>query len=181
MLHRKVAYNYGTALYEGDVMVDIGSGYCRRYISGDAGSNVLGTVKGFEYLSSATGRKTVSNYLPAGDTAYDVEVQLQPIMGVGPQLFLVQSLSSSTYFTKADIGQNMEPTVSGTGSIVGGYGKSAMGVTQGGSLEATTATFPFRIVGLYSEYAPTGTPGTDDTSPYNIIVVQSNPFNVAGI
>jgi hypothetical protein len=178
MLHRKVASNYGVALYEGDVMVDLGSGYCRRFITADAGSNVVGIVKGFEYLSTAQGKRIVTNYLPVGDTAYDVEVILTPIMGVPPQLFKVQA--TATYFTIADIGTNIEPAVSATGSVNGGYGKSAMTITQGTNA-GTTATYPFRVVDLYSSIAPTGTPGTDDTSNYNIVIVQSNPFNATGI
>jgi len=175
---KKVAYNYGTALYRGDVMVDLGSGYVGRYTAGVTGSNVVGIVDGFEYLSSALGRRTPSTYLPVGDTAYDVDVILTPIAGVPPQLFMVQA--TSTYFTIADIGQTIEPAVGGTGSIVGGYGKSAMTITQGTN-EDTTNTRPFRVVGLYSSYAPSGVNGTDDTSNYNIVVVASNPYEATGV
>ena len=178
MAQYKVAYNYGTALSEGDVLVDIGSGYVRRYISGDAGSNVVGIAKGFEYLSSALGSKVVSNYLPVGDTAYDVDVIVTPILGVPPQLFAVQA--TSTYFTKADIGQNIEPAVAASITVTGGYAKSGMTITQGTN-QGTTATYPFRVVGLYSSIMPSGFVGTDDTSNYNIVLVQSNPFNATGI
>jgi hypothetical protein len=175
---KKIAYNYGTALYKGDVLIDLGSGYCGRYTSGVSGANVVGIVEGFEYLSSALGRRTVSTYLPVGDTAYDVDVQILPIAGVPPQLFTVQA--TSTYFTIVDIGQTIEPAVAATGSIVGGYGKSAMTITQGTN-EGTTNTYPFRIVDLYSSYAPSGVNGTDDTSNYNIVVVASNPFEALGV
>jgi hypothetical protein len=174
---KKVAYNYGTALYKGDVVVDLGSGYVGRYTSGINGSNVIGIIDGFEYLSSALGRRTPSTYLPVGDTAYDVDVCITPIAGVPPQLFMVQA--TSTYFTIADIGQNIEPAVSAAGSIVGGYGKSAMTITQG-TLEGTSNVYPFRVVDLYSSYAPTGTNGTDDTSNYNIVIVRSNPYEALG-
>jgi len=175
---KKVAYNYGTALYRGDVMVDLGSGYLGRYTSGVSGANVVGIVEGFRYLSTALGQKVNSTYLPVGDTAYDVDVCLTPIAGVPPQLFLVQA--NSTNFTIADIGQTIEPAVGGTGSVVGGYGKSAMTIAQGTN-QGTTNTYPFRVVGLYSSYAPAGTNGTDDTSNYNIVVVASNPFEALGV
>jgi hypothetical protein len=175
---RKVAYNYGTALYRGDVMVDLGSGYLGRYTSGVSGSNVIGIVEGFEYLSTATGRKTVSTYLPTGDTAYDVDICLTPIAGVPPQLFVVQA--DSTNFTVADIGQTIEPAVGGTGSAVGGIGKSAMTIAQGTN-QGTTNTYPFRIVKLFSSYVPSGAPGTDDTANYNLVVVASNPFEAVGV
>ena len=175
---KKIAYNYGTALYKGDVLIDLGSGYAGRYTTGVAGSNVLGIVEGFEYLSTATGRRTPSTYLPIGDTAYDVDVCLLPIQNVPPQLFTVQA--TATRFTIADIGNNIEPYLGGTGTVVGGYGKSSMTITQSTN-EGNTATLPFRIVGLYSSYAPAGWSGTDDTSNYNIVVVASNPYNALGV
>jgi hypothetical protein len=175
---KKIAAAYGTALYRGDVLIDLGSGYCGRYTNGALGSNVVGIVEGFEYLSTATGRRTPSTYLPTGDTAYDVDVCLTPIMGVPPQLFIVQA--AATNFTIADIGMNIEPYLGGTGTAAGGFGKSSMTIVQGTN-EAATATLPFRIVDLYSRYAPLGINGTDDTSNYNIVVVSSNPFNATGI
>jgi len=174
---KKVAYNYGTPLYRGDVLVDLGNGYCGRYTSGVAGSNVVGIVEGFEYLSTSQGRRTPNTYLPSGDTAYDVDVQLLPILGVPPQLFIVQA--TLTQFSNSDIGDNIEPYLGGTGTVIGGTGKSSMTITQGTN-EATTATLPFRIVDFYSNYAPAGWNGTDNSNPYNIMVVSSNPFNALG-
>jgi len=175
---KKIAYNYGTALYRGDVLIDLGSGYAARYTTGVAGSNVLGIVEGFEYLSTALGRRTPTTYLPVGDTAYDVDVCLLPIQNVPPQLFTVQA--TSTQFTIVDIGQNIEPYLGGTGTVLGGTGKSSMTISQGVNAN-TTGTLPFRIVGLYSSYAPSGWNGTDDANPYNIVVVASNPYNATGV
>jgi len=174
---KKIASNYGTALYRGDVLIDLGTGYCGRYTSGVSGANVVGIVEGFEYLSTATGRRTPSTYLPVGDTAQDVDVCITPIAGVPPQLFIVQA--ASTYFDITDIGQTIEPAVGGTGTVVGGYGKSAMTIAKSTN-QGTANTYPFRIVNLYSAYAPTGWNGTDDTSNYNIVVVASNPFEALG-
>ena len=49
------------------------------------------------------------------------------------------------------------------------------------SSDLTTATYPFRVVDLWSSMAPPGAPGTDDTSSYNIVIVQSNPDYETGI
>jgi hypothetical protein len=175
---KKIAYNYGIALYRGDVLIDLGSGYCGRYTSGVSGANIVGIVEGFEYLSTSLGRRTPSTYLPVGDTAYDVDVCITPIAGVPPQLYAVQA--TATNFTIVDIGQTIEPAVGGTGSVVGGYGKSAMTITQGTN-EGTANTYPFRIVNLLSNYEPSGVNGTDDTSNYNIVIVASNPFEALGV
>jgi hypothetical protein len=66
----------------------------------------------------------------------------------------------------------------GTGSVIGGRGKSGMTVTAG---SGTTNTYPFRVVDLYSNIAAKGVNGTDDTSNYNIVVVQSEPYEAVGI
>ena len=170
----KIAYNYGTALYAGDVLQDLGSGYCGVWSNAEGG-NTIGVVRSFEYLSTSTGRKVWSTYLPTTDHAYDIDALVIPIQGVPPQLFLVQAYS--TYFTMAEIGNKVQPTA-GTGTSIGGRGKSGMTVTAGSS---TTNTYPFRVVDLYSSIAAKGVNGTDDTSNYNIVVVQSTPFEAVGV
>jgi hypothetical protein len=170
----KVAYNYGTALYAGDVVEDLGTGYVGQY--GSAGSgNVIGVVRSFEYLSTSLGRKVWSTYLPTTDHANDIDALVIPIQGVPPQLFLVQAYLLP--FAITHLGTKVVPTV-GTGSAIGGRGKSGMTVTAGSS---TTNTYPFRVVDLYSNIAAKGINGTDDTSNYNIVVVQSEPYEAVGI
>jgi hypothetical protein len=170
----KVAYNYGTALYAGDVVEDLGSGYVGQY--GSAGSgNVIGVVRSFEYLSTSLGRKVWSTYLPTTDHANDIDALVIPIQGVPPQLFLVQAYLLP--FAITHLGTKVVPTA-GTGSVIGGRGKSGMTVTAG---SGTTNTYPFRVVDLYSNIAAKGVNGTDDTSNYNIVVVQSEPYEAVGI
>lgn len=172
----KVISSYTTAaLYKGDVLEFDGAGYVQRYTTGTNGSNVAGVAVGFKYLSTALGRTIYSTYLPTTDHAYDAEVVCVPIAGVPPQMFLVQAYA--TNFTIADIGVQLEPTYSTSGTSTGGNGKSGMTVTQG---SATTNTYPFRVVDLYSNIAASGTPGTDDTANYNIVVVASNPYEGLG-
>jgi hypothetical protein len=170
----KVAYNYGTALYAGDVVEDLGSGYVGQY--GSAGSgNVIGVVRSFEYLSTSLGRKVWSTYLPTTDHANDIDALVIPIQGVPPQLFLVQAYLLP--FAITHLGTKVVPTA-GTGSVIGGRGKSGMTVTAG---SGTTNTYPFRVVDLYSNIAAKGVNGIDDTSNYNIVVVQSEPYEAVGI
>ena len=66
----------------------------------------------------------------------------------------------------------------GTDTIKGALGVS--GATLN-STPAVTATLPFRIEGLWSDYAPAGTPGTDNTSNYNLVVVSANTQQQTGI
>jgi hypothetical protein len=170
----KIAYNYGTALYKGDVLQDLGSGYCGVWSNAEGG-NTMGVVQSFSYLSTATGRKVWSTYLPTTDHAKDIDALIIPISGVPPQLFLVQAYA--TAFTITEIGNKVQPTA-GTGTVVGGFGKSGMTVTAGSS---TTNTYPFRVVDLYSNICPKGANGSDDTSNYNWVVVQSTPYEAVGV
>ena len=115
----KVAYNYGTALYAGDVVEDLGTGYVGQY--GSAGSgNVIGVVRSFEYQSTSLGRKVWSTYLPTTDHANDIDALVIPIQGVPPQLFLVQAYLLP--FAITHLGTKVVPTA-GTGSVIGGRGK----------------------------------------------------------
>ena len=51
--------------------------------------------------------------------------------------------------------------------------------TGQGSSGATGLNYPFKVYDLFSNYAPSGTNGTDNTSAYNIIIVEPNPNIVA--
>lgn len=176
MATHKVVYNYGTALYRGDMVQYSGAGYIEKYGTGTKGSNVAGIVHGFEYLSTALGRNVFATYLPTTDHAYDITAFVIPIAGVSPQLFVAQS--HATKFTIADIGGTLEPTYSTGGTATSGVGKSGMTLTQSGV--GTTATYPLRVVDLWSNWAAPGSPGTADDS-YNWVVVASNPFSADGV
>lgn len=170
----KLPSSYGTALYAGDLLEDAGTGYAAVYNSAGSG-NVLGVVRSFEYLNG-DGRKVWSTYLPAtSNSSYDIDALIIPIQGVPPQLFLVQSYLLPHAITH--IGTKIAPT-SGTGTHIGGHGRSGMTITAG---SATTNTSPFRIIDLYSSIAAKGSNGIDDTSNYNIVVVQSEPYEAVGI
>jgi hypothetical protein len=173
----KASATIAAALYRGDVVAFDGGAYVVKYTTGVAGSNVAGIAWGFEYLSTALGRRIFSTYLPTTDHAYDIDVMVIPIAGVLPQRFVVQA--KATPFTVADIGQVMEPTDLTGGTSTGGHGRSAMTITQGGG--GTTNTLPFRVVDLYSSIAAPGTPNTDDTANCNWVIVESNPFQATGI
>ena len=175
-IERKIAAGYGTPIYKGDTVQSLSTGYISKGAASVAGSNTAGVFMGCRYLSTALGRLVYSSYWPSGDHAYDGYAIIVPIAGVPPQLFKVQTLLTAV--TLADVGANIDIDV-GTGSVTGGYGKS--GMTVSAATLATTATLPFRVVDLYSSIAPYGVNGTDDTSSYNIVLVQSNPDYETGI
>jgi len=174
----KVAHDYSTAaLHHGDVLTDLGSGYVGRYTSGDAGSNVAGIALGFKYHSTAFKSTRWSQYLPTTDHAADIEAMIIPILGVPPQLFMVQA--TLTPFVAGDIGSLIEPDYT-TNAGNATFGRSGMTIAKGTN-QNTTNTLPFRIMDFFSSVAAPGMNGTDDTSNYNIMLVASNPFEAAGV
>jgi hypothetical protein len=178
-IERPIAAAYGYNICKGDV-VQLSSGYVVIGAAGVAGGITTGIFLGCRYIGPA-GNLVNSTYWPASNAAAGVALIL-PIAGVPPQLFLVQSGNSqgSYVITYADVGKNADIIV-GTQTITGGYGQSGMTIDAYTVSNApTTATYPFRIEGVYSDMAPAGYPGTDNTAVNNLVLVSSNPFNVTG-
>ena len=176
IIERKIATANNTPIARGDLVQSLNTGYVAISAPGVAVSQAAGIFVGCRYLSTALGQWVYRSYWPNGDHAVDGYAEIIPIAGVPPQLFRVQALS--TQFTLADVGNNCDISV-GSQSIAGGYGYSGMTLDRG--TIGSTATLPFRIVGLYSDIAPSGANGTDNTNPYNLVIVQSNSTQETGI
>jgi len=180
LVTKRILYSNATAIYRGDPVKLLSTGYIAQWTQGTAASQLCGIFWGCSYLSTAQGKTVNNSYWPGSDvssTAAYATAYILPCIGSGqPPLFKVQS--DSTQIAFADIGQNVDVTV-GTGTVAGVYGKS--GASLAYATLNTTVTLPFRVVDLYSSSMPSGTPGTDDTSSYNIAIVQANINGETGI
>ncbi len=156
-----IASNNTTAIFFGDAVVPV-TGTATGYIKQATASTVAlaGIFVGCKYLSTSQKRTVWSNYWPGSDANGDVEAY---VVNDPNAQFVVQAGGTNVGFAK--VGQNIQLNV-GTGNTASGI--SGMFVET----PATTATLPFRIVGLVS--APPGANGTDVTAAYNQIVVQFN-------
>ncbi len=172
-VRRKIAAANNTPICYGDLVQSLATGYVALGAAGVSGSVSPGIFVGCEYLSSATGQWKQSPYWPNGDHAYDGWAYIIPLAG---NLFKVQA--TATNFTLGDVANNCDISV-GTQTITGSYGLSGMTLSR--ATIGVTATLPFQIYGLWSDIAPAGTPGTDNTSNYNIVVVKGNPYSYTGI
>ena len=159
---RVVSSAYGTALFQGDPVISMSTGYIQVATSNSV--TVAGIFNGTEYLNSNVGRKVWFGSLPATGIGADAKAY---ISNDPEALFVAQSDGTAIAF--GDIGANIGFTT-GTGNT--STGKSTYALAQ--STIATTNTLPFRIVGLWSQFAPPGSQGTDDTSSYNWAVVALN-------
>lgn len=162
---RLVASTDTTAMGQGDPVTSLGTGYITRSTAGT--TQIDGVVNGFEYISTALGRKVYTNYWAGSGAAGDVTAHIY----TDPQaVFAVQA--SSTAFVFADIGANANFSI-GTPNATTGFS----GASLDQSTTDTTNTLPFRIVGLLSDAAPPGASGTDNTSAYNRVLVTANNWD----
>lgn len=158
---RKIASNNSTAIFFGDAVIPLTTGYIARATAGTV--RVEGIFTGCKYLSTSQKRTVWSNFWPGADANGDVEAYI--IDDPNAQFDVQASGASPIGF--ANIGEYVNIAV-GTGNTATGI--SGMTVDQG-TLN-TTVTLPFRIVGLVEN--PPGANGTDTASAYNRVIVAFN-------
>jgi len=155
---RLVKSDNTTAIYFGDPVSNLNTGYIARATAGTA--QIAGIFAGCKYLSTSQKRIVWSNYWPGADASADVEAYL--IDDPNAQ-FLVQA--GGTAIGLADVGLYVQFNL--------GTGNANTGIS-GAFIEspAVTATLPFRIVGF--DVDPPGSNGTDIASAYNYVIVGFN-------
>lgn len=167
--YRQIASTYASNIFRGDPVLSLNTGYIA--LPSVTTTKVTGILSNLRYLNTAVGQVLQgAPYWPDAATGSEGQAGICD----DPQsMFLVQSNGTPIAF--ADIGQNIG-WASGSGSTVTGI--SAYTVDQ--STLGTSSALPFRVVGLYSQFAPPGTDGTDNSSNYNIVVVTLNATDRAG-
>jgi len=184
-------------IFYGDPVSQLSTGYiCQLGTNSTtntpaAGSGtIVGVFVGCKYLSTSQKRVTWSNYYPGnGDVASGTNVTAYVITDPNAQ-FIVQTGNGGPV-TVAGIGQNIGVAYgTGTGTNLNSLGTTPGNVSNGlstayadyGTLSASTATGPFRVIGLANYSVDGNNPlsginGNDSTTAYNRIVVAFN--NVA--
>ena len=158
---RNIAYNNGTAIYFGDAVVPLNTGYIGQATASTV--QLAGIFVGCKYLSTSQKRTVWSNYWPGADVASTAPKVEAYIIDDPNAQFVAQAGGTAIGF--ADIGANIQLNV-GTGNAATGI--SGMYVESAG----TTNTLPFRIVGMVED--PPGANGTDIASAYNHVIVRFN-------
>ncbi len=160
---RKIASDNATAIFAGDPVTTLSTGYIAQSSPGT--TQIAGIFVGCKYLSTALQRTVWSPFWPGSGATGDVQAYI--VNDPNAQFVAQVGGSSSTGIVFADIGANVNFAV-GTGSTVTGISGAYVNQTT----VNTTATLPFRIVGLIEN--PPGGPGTDSTSAYNWVLVAFN-------
>jgi hypothetical protein len=142
--HYKIASGYATSIFNGDAVKLVTGGTVERDTF-DAAMTPIGVFLGCSYTDPNLGYKLFSQYYPASTVASDIEAYVVDATDV---LFKAAVLSSGTTIgdlAQTDVGANVAG-VNNTGDTVTGNSKGGISDTS-----ATTATLPFRIVGLVEE------------------------------
>ena len=141
------------------------SGYVTAVASSPT-TQIAGIFYGCDYVSTALQKRVWLNYWGGSGAAGDVTVR---VCTDPDALFIAQS--DNTAISSTTIGLNIN-YVSGTPNSTTQFSTGAVGQ----STISTTNTLPFRIIDMYSNYAPPGANGTA-ASAYNRIIVAPNNWD----
>lgn len=160
---RLIANADSTAVYSGDPVTSLNTGYVTRSTAGT--TQIAGIFIGCSYLNTALGRTVWSPSWPGSGATGDITAYVV----TDPQaLFKVQAGGSSTPIGIADINANINFGL-GTPNTLSGQSGAYVDQT---TINPATTTLPFRIVSLVT--APPGANGTDTTTGYNNVLVAFN-------
>lgn len=155
----EVAYNDTNAIYFGDPVTLLGTGYITRATAGT--TPVYGIFQGCRYLNPSTGQIAYSKYWPGVAIASTSTVEAYVINDPNAE-FRVQATSSN--IGRSAVGSNVQFTYT-AGSALSGL--SACSVTT----PNTTDTLPFRVTRIVTSPLY---PGYDPTDSYNWVYVTFN-------
>ncbi len=140
----KIASGYNTSIFKGDAVALVTGGTVQRDTF-DAAMTPVGVFMGCSYTDPVLKYKIFSNYYPADTVASDIEAVVVDDPNVIFKVAVVSSGTTIGDLAITDIGANVAG-VNNTGSTATGNSACAISDTS-----ATTATLPFRIIGLVEE------------------------------
>ena len=147
-------------------------------IPSSGGVQIRGIFMGCEYYNASVNRIVFSPYFPGSVATTSGTNDVKGWCCTDPDMLYIAQCSTTATVLSSQIGLNIAFTnaVSSLGNILSGVSNvtlnpSALGTASSGS------SLPFRIYDFYSNYAPPGVNGTDNTSAGNILVVAPNNFD----
>ena len=163
-----------TAVFTGDVVQNSTAVYgtITQASSGTglAGGGYAGVFAGCEYYNTTVQRQVWSPYFPGSVGTTSASVIAYVISDVDMQ-FLAQGSTAAVLGTSV-IGWNIGFTSTGAS-----LGNTTTGISNVGLLSTSVSansSLPFRIVDVYSDFAPPGVNGTDNTTAGAVLVVLPN-------
>jgi hypothetical protein len=132
----RIAANYGTAIYQGDLVIPVSSGNIER-ATANTSNAVVGVFNGCFYTDPTTQKPTFSNFYPGTVNASDIIAMVVD----GPDT--VYEIKSNASFAVADLFKNYSIT-NVTGSTKTGISFAQLDVATSG----TTGTFAVQSIDI---------------------------------
>ena len=148
-----ISNNYGTAIYQGDLVIPATDGDIERHVYNNSAS-VIGVFNGCFYTDPTTQKPTYSNYYPGSIAADDITAF---VVDDPDAVFLIDADAA---FTRADLFQNYSVT-NATGNTKTGISETQLDVGASG----TNASFILQALDISQD------PDNSDTSSANANVL----------
>ena len=132
----RIAANYGTAIYQGDLVTPVTGGGIERHTAA-SGTSVVGVFNGCFYTDPTTQKPTWKNYYPGTVNASDI---MATVLDAPDQVYKIDSDGA---FAVADIFKNFHVT-NASGSTVTGTSKVQLDYSASG----TKVTFVVQAIDI---------------------------------
>ena len=150
----RIAANYGTSIFQGDLVAMVTGGGIERVAAGGSGL-ILGVFNGCEYTDPTTGKPTFSNYYPASTNAADI---MANVIDDPNAVFEIQADAA---FPVADLAGNYD-ILATAGDTTSGMSRIELEV---GTADSTVATLPLKAIDISQD------PENSDVSSANTNVI----------
>ena len=162
----RIAANYGTAIFKGDMVMQVTGGGVEVHADGGT-VPIVGVFNGCRYTDPTSGKETFSNFYPASTNASDIEAF---IIDDPMAIFEIQADAA---FPVADLFGNFDIVYTSSGSTTTGLSGAELDVTTG----ATTATLPLKAIDISRD--PDNSDVSSDATNV-LVVIQNHIFGQKG-
>jgi hypothetical protein len=162
----RIASSYGTAIYQGDLVMQVTGGGVEIHAVGGT-VPLVGVFNGCQYTDPTTGEQVYRNYYPASTAASDI---IAFIIDDPNTVFEIQADEA---FPVADLLGNFDTIKTNSGSTDTGISGDELDVSTG----ATTATLPLKAIDISED------PNNSDVSASNTnvyVVIQNHIMGQKG-
>jgi len=162
----RIAANYGTAIFQGDMVAQVTGGGVEVHADGGT-VPIVGVFNGCRYTDPTTKKETFSNFYPASTNAADIEAFIidDPMV--------VFEIQAAIAFPVADLLGNFDVVYTTAGSTVTGISGAELQVTDGG----TATTLPLKVIDISQD------PENSDVASAHtnvLCVIENHIFGVKG-
>ena len=162
----RIANNYGTAIFQGDMVMQVTGGNVE--IHADGGTvPIVGVFNGCQFTDPTTGEQRFSNFYPASTNASDL------IAFIIDDPMVIFEVQADAAFPVADLFGNFDVVYTTAGSTTTGVSGSELKVADGG----TATTLSLKAIDISED------PENSDVATANTnvkVVIQNHIFGVKG-